>query len=305
MTSKIWHGGIDQKVKGTWNIHNSLVDRSTDLDFFLCTSSISGSIGVATESNYCAANGFLDAFCRHRRSVGLPATSLGLGMISEVGFLHENPEIEALLLRKGVHPINEDELLQLVDIALSPEEVDVNVKNSGNFPADHLAEGHILTGLELLGLQKIRAMGWERPTAVLDDPRTGIIAGAYAAAAASSSEDMHNEDSSLPAAVSSALASHSAVPSSPEEEIIPEATLILAVQDVVSAKIGALLLVGVEELSPEKQLADFGMDSMLAAEFRGAVFRVFRVDVPFATLLDKRTSVTSLATLVASRLLTM
>jgi hypothetical protein len=304
MTSKIWHGGIDQKVKGTWNIHNSLANRDRDLDFFLCTSSISGSIGVATESNYCAANGFLDAFCRHRRSLGLPATSLGLGMISEVGFLHENPEIEALLLRKGVHPINEDELLQLVDIALSPEEVDISLKNSGNFPADHLAEGHILTGLELLGLQKIRAMGWERPTAVLDDPRTAIIAGAYAAAAASSSEDMHNEDSSLPTAVSSALASHSA-PTSLEEEIIPNATLILAVQEVVSAKIGALLLVGVEELSPEKQLADFGMDSMLAAEFRGAVFRVFRVDVPFATLLDKRTSVRSLASLVASRLLTM
>jgi hypothetical protein len=32
---------------------------------------------------------------------------------------------------------------------------------------------------------------------------------------------------------------------------------------------------------------------------------VFRVDVPFATLLDKRTSVRSLASLVASRLLTM
>ncbi|EHL02619.1 putative Lovastatin nonaketide synthase [Glarea lozoyensis 74030] len=303
MTSKVWHGGIDQKVKGTWNIHNSLAGRSTSLDFFLCTSSISGSIGVATESNYCAANGFLDAFCRHRRSLGLPATSLGLGMISEVGFLHENPEIEALLLRKGVHPINEDELLQLVDIALSPEEVDTSVRNSGNFPADYLAEGHILTGLELLGLQKIRAMGWERPTAVLDDPRTGIIAGAYAAAAASSSDDLHGDESSLPSSVSSALASHSAIPTSPDEAIIPDPPLILAVQDVVSAKIGALLLVGIEDLSPERQLADFGMDSMLAAEFRGAVFRVFKIDVPFATLLDKRTSVSSLATLVAGKLL--
>jgi len=303
MTSDVWHGGIDQKVKGTWNIHNSLAKRSADLDFFLCTSSISGSIGVATESNYCAANGFLDAFCRHRRSLGLPATSLGLGMISEVGFLHENPEIEALLLRKGVHPINESELLQLVDIALSPEEVDTSVRNSGDFPADHLAEGHILTGLELLGLQKIRAMGWERPTAVLDDPRTGIIAGAYAAAAATSAEDIHSEESSLPATVSSALASHSPLPTSNEEAVTPDPSLVMAVQDVVSAKISALLLVSVEDLSPERQLADFGMDSMLAAEFRGAVFRVFRIDVPFATLLDKRTSVKSLATLVAARLL--
>ena len=32
-------------------------------------------------------------------------------MISEVGFLHENLGIEAVLLRKGVHPLSEDELL--------------------------------------------------------------------------------------------------------------------------------------------------------------------------------------------------
>ncbi|KAG9237170.1 reducing type I polyketide synthase 10 [Amylocarpus encephaloides] len=307
MTSKVWRGGIDQKVQGTWNLHNSLTGRDDSLDFFLCTSSISGSIGVATESNYCAANGFLDAFARYRRNMGLPATSLGLGMISEVGFLHENPEIEALLLRKGVHPINEDELLQLVDIALAPEAVDTTARNSGNFPADHFAEGHILTGLELLGLQKIRAMGWERPTAVLDDPRTAIVAGAYAAAAAAGRDgEAHAESdaSGLPAAVSAALASHP-VPSSPDEDVQLDENLILAIQEIVAQKIGALLLVGLEELAPERQLADFGMDSMLAAEFRGAVFRVFRVDVPFATLLDRRTSVRSLSELVGGRLVKM
>ncbi|KAF4624248.1 hypothetical protein G7Y89_g13924 [Cudoniella acicularis] len=164
-TSDIWQGSIEQKVQGAWNLHNALARRSEVLDFFLMASSISGSIGVATESNYCATNCFLDAFARYRHSMGLPGTSLGLGMISEVGYLHEHPEIEALLLRKGVHPLNED------------------------------------------------------------------------------------------------------------------------------------------ELAAQKQLVDFGMDSMLAAEFRGVMFRVFRVDVPFTTLLNRRTSVRSLTELVANRLL--
>lgn len=299
MTGNAWHAGIDQKVKGAWNLHNALTNRSSALDFFLMTSSISGSIGIATESNYCAANSFLDSFARYRRSQGLPATSLGLGMISEVGFLHENPEIEALLLRKGVHSINEDELLQLVDIALSPEAVDTSARNGGDFPADHFAEGHILTGLELLGLQKIRALGWERPTQVLDDPRTGIIAGAYAASAAvGDDDDAHVESSSsgLPSAVSAALAAQRSGGIASEQ-------LVQAVQGVVAIKIGALLLVSTEQLVAEKQLADFGMDSMLAAEFRSAMFGVFRVDVPFATLLDRRTSVRSLACLVAGQLL--
>ena len=39
-------------------------------------------------------------------------------MISEVGSLHENPEIEALLLRKGIQPLNEEGFLQVLDLAL-------------------------------------------------------------------------------------------------------------------------------------------------------------------------------------------
>ena len=55
------------------------------------TSSVSGSVGTATEGNYCAANYFLDIFARFLKSKGLPGISVGLGMISEVGYLHENP----------------------------------------------------------------------------------------------------------------------------------------------------------------------------------------------------------------------
>lgn len=75
------------------------------------TSSVSDSVGTATEGNYCAANYFLDIFARFLRSKGLLGISLALGMISEVGYLHKSLEIEALLLRKGIQAINEDELL--------------------------------------------------------------------------------------------------------------------------------------------------------------------------------------------------
>ncbi|KAF6518002.1 hypothetical protein HZS61_002080 [Fusarium oxysporum f. sp. conglutinans] len=107
MTNEAWHTGIDLKWQGTWNLHNALQfhvdkDQENEPDSFLPTSSISETVGTATESNYCSANGFLDAFARWRRSRGQACVSVGLGMISEVGNLHKNPEIEILLLRKGI-----------------------------------------------------------------------------------------------------------------------------------------------------------------------------------------------------------
>jgi len=91
MPHAAWHTGIQPKWRGTWNIHEALQGIDDQLEFFLMTSSVSGSVSTATESNYCSANDFLDAFARHRRSLGKPVTSIGFGMISEVGYLHETP----------------------------------------------------------------------------------------------------------------------------------------------------------------------------------------------------------------------
>ena len=299
MSCATWHMGINQKVKGAWNLHNGLQDKDSQLDFFLMLSSITGSIGTATESNYCAANAFLDSFASHRRSLGLPATSVGLGMISELGFLHENPEIEAVLLRKGVHPLSEDEFLQIVDLALSPPPPQPIGYIDDDFGADHYGQAHILTGLELYGFQKIREQGFKRPTQVLEDPRCANIAGAFAT---SSDTDMGGAvegrgSETLPRAVSAALRSN-------EDNSVPGEALITAVQVVVVERIGTLLLVPSTQLESETQLAAFGMESMLAAEFRSDMFCAFKVDVAFAVLLDQRTTVRGLADLVARGLLT-
>ncbi|KAJ6260172.1 hypothetical protein Dda_4395 [Drechslerella dactyloides] len=142
MSNKDWCSGIDPKVKGTWNIHHALKGRDSQLDFFLLTSSVTGSLGAAAESSYTAANCFLDFFARHRRSIGLPATAVGLGMISEVGFLHENPDIENLLLHAGSY--------------------------------DTGAAAHVLTGLEPLSMKP----GPKGTNSALRDPRASLLARA-------------------------------------------------------------------------------------------------------------------------------
>ncbi|KAM0805745.1 KR domain-containing protein [Usnea florida] len=83
MSEEFWHTGIDAKVLGTWNLHTAMAGKDDQLDFLIVTSSVSGTIGSATEGNCCAGKHFLDDITRYRRNLGLPATSIGLGMISE------------------------------------------------------------------------------------------------------------------------------------------------------------------------------------------------------------------------------
>ncbi|RYO91778.1 hypothetical protein DL766_002416 [Monosporascus sp. MC13-8B] len=166
MSNEAWHTAIQAKWAGSWNLHNALaVDgRDKKLDFFHLTSSVSGSVGTAAESNYCAANGFLDAFARWRRQQGKPAVSIGLGMISEVGYLHENPEIEAILLRKGIQPLNEDGFLQVVDLGIA-EDIhfvadacgNAGQPNTGERSAKGAVIANILTGLEPFRLPALTA----------------------------------------------------------------------------------------------------------------------------------------------------
>ncbi|KAL9091247.1 MAG: hypothetical protein Q9159_001542 [Coniocarpon cinnabarinum] len=279
MPNEYWHTGIDPKVIGTWNLHNAIKGKDAELDFFLMTSSISGSVGTATESNYCAGNFFLDTFARFRHAQGLPARSIGLGMISEVGYLHENPEIEAILLRKGIQAISEGEMLQIVDLALSSDAQHACAEDAN-------AASHVLTGLEPFGLKNLRKKGFEGESPVLHDPRATVLLSALGASGGAGGS------------------SASGLPTEIAEAMEAGAPLNEAVQGVIARKFCNFILLPLEKLDPSQALSDFGMDSMLAAEFRSWFYQLFKVDIPFLTLLAKTTNVHSLAQNVAEELST-
>lgn len=241
-------------------MHQALL--TTPLDFFLVTSSVAGTVGLATESSYCAANTYLDAFARHRRELGLPATSVALGCISEVGYLHERPEVEKMLHRKGIATYDPNEVMKIIDTALS-------LGDSHN--------GLVVTGLELKGLERILQTGDLRGT-IFDDVRLTALTEQASANLQTLGVDSAALDNDIDAAVAAAIHGNSS-------DALK--SLHSKIGTELQKTIAGLLLLEPDSVPDDALLADFGMDSMLAAELRTAVFKTLKCDVPLAVLLDE------------------
>ncbi|KAI1768203.1 putative polyketide synthase [Hypoxylon sp. FL1150] len=297
MTSEGWHTSVRPKWTGTWNLHAALedFDGAQALDFFLLTSSMTGTVGVATEANYCAANAFLDAFAYWRRAQGKPCVALGLGMVSEVGYLHENPRIQDLLLRRGLQPLDEDEFLQVVDLAIS---------GNGCEPAMHpAAASHVLTGMETLGVRRLMDKGFQVTHAVMDDQRSSILAAALDAEALPGQAGEGSTDMSRRVDAAPWLKQ---VPQNMAESLLAEASapsLRIAISRTIGKRFSNLILMPTSQIDFHKPFAQFGVDSMIASEFRTWFWNAFKVDVPFLDLLSPQKSLEAVAAYVEIKLL--
>jgi epothilone polyketide synthase E len=109
------------KVIGAWNLH--VLTRDADLDFFVLFSSAAAALGSAGQSNYAAANAFLDALAQHRRATHLPASSLAWGPWAEGGLAAtaDGKRLERLA-RRGFVALPMDEGAAWFEALLSPIE---------------------------------------------------------------------------------------------------------------------------------------------------------------------------------------
>ncbi len=102
---------LTPKIRGTWNLHDATKGES--LDFFVLFSSIACVLGSPGQSNYAAANAYLDAFANWRRSQGLVATSINWGPWSSAGMATEEIRV-AQLASRGMRLLPSDAALDLL-----------------------------------------------------------------------------------------------------------------------------------------------------------------------------------------------
>lgn len=119
---------IDVKAKGI-----AILDRLTradKLDQFIMFSSVTTMVGNPGQSNYVAANGFMEGVARARRLEGLPALAVGFGAIADAGYLARNTEVGQILDRRlGKTALPARDALNMVEqyIEAAPDTVDAAV----------------------------------------------------------------------------------------------------------------------------------------------------------------------------------
>ncbi|WP_243867391.1 type I polyketide synthase [Actinophytocola oryzae] len=89
------------KADGAWHLHRETL--ADHLDFFVLFSSFAAQLGAAGTGAYATANEYLNGLARYRHARGLPATSVGWGMVDDVGVAVSRDGHVGDVLRRAGH----------------------------------------------------------------------------------------------------------------------------------------------------------------------------------------------------------
>ncbi|KAI2613390.1 putative polyketide synthase [Hypoxylon sp. NC1633] len=237
MTPQEFREPIQPKVKGTWNLHLVAQEQSTPLDFFTMLSSVSGFAGLMSQTNYAAGNVFQDSFAAYRMQLGLPANTVDLGLIEDVGYFVDHDTLSRRLESAGWSPINEALLHRILRASILQQTHGLNPHNTGQ----------LITGISV----------------PLIPPNTPILPlhRFSALRPAAGSKEAGNGGSGALANTKLSLLKNAAKPD------IDRATVFAAAVEVVGA-VFMRSLGASEPLEASRPLATYGIDSLIAVEMR-------------------------------------
>lgn len=113
------------KIQGALHLHT--LTRAIPLDMFVMYSAAAGLLGSPGQSNYAAANCFLDALAHHRVAQGLPALSIDWGAFAEVGLAAAQANRAARLASRGMRSLTPREGIAALDRLLEHGSTQVGV----------------------------------------------------------------------------------------------------------------------------------------------------------------------------------
>ena len=262
MTLKDWSGGLRPKLDGTWNLHTEF-SQPGSLDFFVMLSSVSGIVGIESQTNYAAGGSYEDTLAGWRQARGLPAVSIDLGPISDIGYVSKEAKVAERLRKDG-------------DFAMLDEDIVLRALNA--------AVLHPLGGRSqmIVGLNSEPGPQW--------DAAGGSQLGRDARflhlkpRSKASSESANGEESG-----GVSLSTQLGETSSRQEGA-------LLIGTAIATKLADIFMTPVEEIDLSKPPAHFGVDSLIAVELRNMLVLQAAADISIFNILQTA----SLAALAAS-----
>ncbi|TLD11793.1 hypothetical protein PspLS_11646 [Pyricularia sp. CBS 133598] len=250
-----WRTGLRPKVQGTWNLHEYF-DKTRPLDFFIICSSISGLYGYPSQAQYSAGNTYQDTLAHYRRSQGLKAVSVNLGIMRDVGVLAEQGATGNFLLWEEALGIREPAFHALFKGLIN--------RQKSNDPASW-PPAQITTGL---GTGDIMSRhGLDQP-GYFKIPRFGPLAVLSSAGGPSSTggSDAVSLSSRLPEA------------SSKDEAIA-------IITGALVEKVATILQMPVSEVDSARPMYRYGVDSLVALEIRNWITTEMKATVALLEVL--------------------
>ncbi|KAL4862617.1 hypothetical protein BDV12DRAFT_178594 [Aspergillus spectabilis] len=262
MSHQQWENAIRPKIHGSWLLHKLLPE---DLQFFVMLSSIAGVVGNRSQANYAAGNTYQDALAHYRRSQGLPAVSVDLGLMLGIGLIAERGGATNLKKWEAVG-ITEGEFHRLMTAAVN-----------GSWSGHHLP-AQVICGLPTGGI--LQSQDLERPF-YFDDPRFAYL---------KKKDFVSTEEQQSDAAESLSLQLGKA-------ESMRDAVEIVTMG--LSQRLAAELNTDIANIDSTRPLHSYGVDSLLAVEMRNWVVANLLADLSLFDLLGGE-SIQALATKIAA-----
>lgn len=235
------------------------------------TSSLVTMVGSATQAAYCAVTTFQDSFARWRLSQGFPTQAFAFGLILEVGTVISQPELRKTLIRNGMYGSSEAKFLKLIEASFVPQTLGEEL----NY--DPLVKSHLLTGFEPGKFVEMYEKGLTSDYYWPADPRHGQLM--------QSIEDFALLRPNLEKSAGDATESL--------KDIAPGEFKGLVTR-MITERLSKLLFISVDEIDSEQGVSDYGMDSMIAAELRNWLWKIFALDISFLEISDPQMKIKDL-----------
>ena len=255
-----WTSVIQPRVEGAWNLHHC----HPQLDFFVILASLSGIVGTRGQAAYAATNTFLDSFAAFRRSQNLPASTIDIGAVEDVGYVAEAEQKRQEVFSHLAHDrIQENELFAMVKDAI----VHASSRTEDG--------GQVMAGLKLVPNKALPF--WAADVRFSHSVRSMQLSG----------NGITNDSGAFQ--VGKEL--RQAKTTEEADQIVMRALII---------KISKLSMTPAEDIVPGKPLAAYGLDSLVAIEMRNWLIGELDVDIPLLELMNS-SSLTALAVFVRER----